>query len=44
MYCLVNLLIKLSMLYSAEGLAPLWKFIDAPWGSAPRLRITVIEV
>jgi len=27
MYCLLNLLIKHSMLYSAEGLAPPWKCI-----------------
>jgi len=32
MHSLVNLLINLSMLYNAKGLATPWKFNDAPWG------------
>jgi len=35
MYLLVNKMIKLSMLYGAEGLAPSLKFIDDPGGSPP---------
>lgn len=43
MYLLVNLLINLSMLWSANRLSPHWKFIDVPGVGAPsRLRTTAL--
>jgi len=44
MYLSVNLLMKLSMLHSAQGVAPPWNLLTPPWGGAPpRLRTTVLE-
>ena len=38
MYSFINIMIKLSMLLGAYGLAPTWKFIDTP-----QVRTTAVD-
>lgn len=38
MYCLANIMIKLSMFKGAGGFPPPWKFIDVPWRGSPPVK------